>query len=621
MRRSADTPLRAHNNQSAFRAIGGRTSCNLNHFGRWQTLRSDGSCPLSGVKRTLRRPLAGSISDLTARPDVSFNKLTSCWGGDFVASLWTAPISARADQAVAYDDDGYIIQWVRSFIPSNTLAVVNALAIDAAVRQVLGVNVTIDIIVIDETNSRVKVKDILARFRKANGFGLVGLVGVQSNQFPRAVDIARPLRAAGIPVLIGGFHVSGCLAMLPELPADLREALDLGICLFAGEAEDRFDSIVQDAAIGRLKPIYNYLNELPPLESSPIPFLSSQHLVRTFGKHTSFDAGRGCPYQCSFCTIINVQGRKSRGRSADDIEQVLRKNLAQGVSRFFITDDNFARHEDWESIFDRIIELREKENINAHLTIPGVITYAGYILGFPNDTVESIREDIEIIKKELALDVLEFFCLTPLPGSEDHQILHKRGVEMDADMNRYDAEHVVTAHPRMSRHEWQSVYRQAWDTYYTPEHLETLMRRAAATNTGLARMQSILLMFSSAVAIENVHPLQCGIFRLKFRKDRRANLQIEPVWVFYPKYLWEIVSKHTRLLQRWLLLRRITARVRKTSRSGVYTDLALTAVNDEAADMLELFTHTRSARTEVERIRKITRLTYSPDMVVDSFRR
>src|SRR5262245_45400508 len=251
----------------------------------------------------------------------------------------------------------------------------------------------------------------------------------------------------------------------------------------------------------------------------------------------------------------------------------------------------------------------------------GVITYAGYILGFPNDTVESIREDIEIIKKELALDVLEFFCLTPLPGSEDHQILHKRGVEMDADMNRYDAEHVVTAHPRMSRHEWQSVYRQAWDTYYTPEHLETLMRRAAAANTGLARMQSILLMFSSAVAIENVHPLQCGIFRLKFRKDRRANLQIEPVWVFYPKYLWEIVSKRTRLLQRWLLLRRITARVRKTSRSGVYTDLALTAVNDEAADMLELFTHTRSARTEVERIRKITRLTHSPDMVVDSFRR
>ena len=53
----------------------------------------------------------------------------------------------------------------------------------------------------------------------------------------------------------------------------------------------------------------------------------------------------------------------------------------------------------------------------------GVITYAGYILGFANDTPESIRQDIEIIKKELPLDMLEFFVLTPLPGSEDHKVL------------------------------------------------------------------------------------------------------------------------------------------------------------------------------------------------------
>lgn len=52
-----------------------------------------------------------------------------------------------------------------------------------------------------------------------------------------------------------------------------------------------------------------------------------------------FDAGRGCPFSCSFCTIINVQGRKSRYRSADDIEQLIRAHAAQGVKRFFITDD------------------------------------------------------------------------------------------------------------------------------------------------------------------------------------------------------------------------------------------------------------------------------------------
>ena len=68
-------------------------------------------------------------------------------------------------------------------------------------------------------------------------FGMVGFVGVQSNQFPRAMDCARTLRAAGVPVVIGGFHVSGCLSMLPETPDSLKEALDLGISLYAGEAE------------------------------------------------------------------------------------------------------------------------------------------------------------------------------------------------------------------------------------------------------------------------------------------------------------------------------------------------------------------------------------------------
>jgi radical SAM superfamily enzyme YgiQ (UPF0313 family) len=67
------------------------------------------------------------------------------------------------------------------------------------------------------------------------------------------------------------------------------------------------------------------------------------HLARTLGLRTSFDAGRGCPYQCSFCTIINVQGRKSRYRSADDVEHLVRLNWAQGIHKFFIIDDNFAR--------------------------------------------------------------------------------------------------------------------------------------------------------------------------------------------------------------------------------------------------------------------------------------
>ena len=236
---------------------------------------------------------------------------------------------------------------------------------------------------------------------------------------------------------------------------------------------------------GELKPLYNFMNDLPALEGEPPPFLPDEIVRRTSGHLSSIDLGRGCPYQCSFCTIINVQGRKSRYRTPDDLEQMVRANCAQGIRRFFITDDNFARNRDWEALTDRMIKLRlvdklkigftiqvdtlchkienfiEKttkagvrrvfiglENINPDNLLAakkrqnkiteyremlqkwrtnGALTYAGYILGFPGDTDESILRDIEIIKRELPVDVLELFFLTPLPGSEDHQKQSEEG--------------------------------------------------------------------------------------------------------------------------------------------------------------------------------------------------
>ena len=111
------------------------------------------------------------------------------------------------------------------------------------------------------------------------------------------------------------------------------------------------------------------MKDLPGIGGTPIPFLPQQFVKRTAGTNTSFDAGRGCPFQCSFCTIINVQGRKSRFRSPDDVEQIVRDNWAQGIHKFFITDDNFARNKEWEAIFDRLIELREETGIPLGLMI------------------------------------------------------------------------------------------------------------------------------------------------------------------------------------------------------------------------------------------------------------
>jgi radical SAM superfamily enzyme YgiQ (UPF0313 family) len=533
-----------------------------------------------------------------------------------------------------YDDDGYVVQWMRSWIPSNSLACLYAIAQDVAARRVLGDDVAIDIHAYDECHTVIPIKRIIRRIRAADG-GLVCLVGVQSNQFPRAIDIAAQFRAAGIQVAVGGFHVSGCLAMLPELPPDIAAAQGLGIALFAGEAEGRLAEVFGDALAGRMKPIYNYTNDLPGLQQQVTPFLPIDIIRRYSETLGAFDAGRGCPFQCSFCTIINVQGRKSRWRDADDVEQLVRANIAQGVYRFFITDDNFARNRNWEAIFDRLIAMREREGLTLNFLIQvdtlchripnfiekaaragctrvfigleninpdnllaakkkqnrvheyrqlfldwrkhKVITYAGYILGFPNDTPERVARDIATVQRELPVDLLEFFILTPLPGSADHKELFTAGAWMDPDMNKYDLEHVTAHHPSMSDAEWQALYRSAFDLYYSPAHIERMFRRAKASGMKPVRLVNHVLQFYFTFRQEKVHPLQGGFFRRKIRSQRRSGLPRENPLFFYPRRVWEVVDTHVRLVAFYLFLHRIRKKVERDS--APYSDPALIPVD------------------------------------------
>jgi radical SAM superfamily enzyme YgiQ (UPF0313 family) len=544
-----------------------------------------------------------------------------------------------------YDDDGYVIQWWRASIPSNSLASLYAIVLDAAERGVLGEAASITQDAWDECNTVIRPARIARRIRKADLGGIVFLVGVQSNQYPRAMDIARALLAEGVRVVIGGFHVSGCLSMLPEMPADLQEATDLGITLFAGEAEEHIDELLRDAFANRLKPIYNFLGDLPNLDGAPTTFLPAERLRRYAPPIGSFDAGRGCPFQCSFCTIINVQGRKSRYRSADDVEHLLRANLAKGVYRFFITDDDFARNRNWEPILDRIIEMREREGIYLRFIIQvdalayripnfiekckragclrvfiglesvnaenllqakkrqnkvggyqpmlrawrtaGIMTFCGYILGFPGDSVASIERDIATIQRELPLDILEFFILTPLPGSEDHQKLHQGGVWMDSDMNKYDVEHVTTAHPQMSARAWQDIYRRAWSLYYSWAHMETLLRRAVADGIDARRLMFSIVQFRSIPLYEKVHPLQGGYIRRKVRVLRRPGLPRETVLLFYPRRLTQTVVTLARTLAMLWRIDRIRRRVVREARLGGYSDRAIRSQPAEPEDVLD----------------------------------
>jgi len=209
-----------------------------------------------------------------------------------------------------------------------------------------------------------------------------------------------------------------------------------------------------------------------------------------------------------------------------------------------------------------------------------VLTYAGYILGFPNDTPESIRRDIEIIKRELPVDVLEFFFLTPLPGSEDHRKLVHAGVELDPDLNKYDLNQVVAPHPRMTKAEWEGAYRAAWNSYYTPEHVETVLRRLIAKRASASNAILMMTWFKGAIHLEGVHPLEVGLFRKKYRRDRRPGLPLEPAWRFYPRYGVESVVKLWRWAAIYLGLRRIYVRCKRDPLRHQYTDIALTEVSE-----------------------------------------
>ncbi|MFZ1188571.1 MAG: radical SAM protein [Pseudolabrys sp.] len=452
-----------------------------------------------------------------------------------------------------YDDDGYPIQWIRSAIPSNTLACLNALAEDARRRDVLGPGVEFRLHTYDETNRRVRPDRIIRTIRKSGGRALIVLVGV-----------------------------------------------------------------------------------------------------------SSMDLGRGCPYQCSFCTIINVQGRKSRCRAPEDVERIIRENHEQNINCFIITDDNFARNINWEVLFDRLVHLRKTEfpdlvftiqvdtlshkipnfiekaaqagvrhvfigleNINPDNLIAakkrqnkiteyremiqkwreaGAITYAGYILGFPADTKESIFRDIEIIKRELPLDILEFFFLTPLPGSEDHKVLLQKGIWMDPDMNKYDLNHRVSHHSKMSDEEWEDVYRTAWATYYTPEHARTIFRRAAACKASRPDMTLwTVAFFFRTIEVEGVQPLEGGAFRLKFRRDRRSGMKLENPLVFYPRYVWESVSKVWSYVPMYRRLKAILDEALTAPDRWTYEDVAITPPEQDEFERLSLYLETTGGEAALAR--------------------
>jgi hypothetical protein len=109
--------------------------------------------------------------------------------------------------------------------------------------------------------------------------------------------------------------------------------------------------------------------------------------------------------------------------------------------------------------------------------------------------------------------------------------------------------------------------------------------------------------------MENVHPLQGGIFRLKFRRDRRPTFPIEPVWAFYPRYFWDTAGKLARAARAARHLYGLARTIKADPRKKAYMDEALSPAVEDDLDSLELFNQNDAARNAVLHERHVRELT------------
>lgn len=486
-----------------------------------------------------------------------------------------------------YDADGYLVQFEKGVLPCNSLAAMYRLTETTFTKDSLA-QIHCRVLAYDETvrAGRIDVKEIMARSRNGNTRVVVGMVGVQTNMFPRSYDLARAFQKEGATVVIGGFHVSGSITMLHDckdgipcpkvMPPECQQLMDEGIVIFHGEAEAIWHQVLSDIYQGTHQLLYR--GGQPDISQAPLPEYPEGYFNGFFTGLRTMDTGRGCPFHCSFCSIINVQGNDPRYRNVDAIvSRVKRLCETEGKAHFFFTDDNFARNPYWRKILEGLIKLQEEglhfsfmveadlaswrlpnfvpmlakagcsqvfmgvESVNQETLKKarkhqnrvetyqemcelyhrhGMICHAGYIIGFPSDTPKTIPEDIEILKR-VGFDHASFFILTPIQGSEDHARAYVSGVPMDSDLNNYDSFQPVTAHPAMTREEWQKTYDNAWKQFYTKEQMVRALKRISPESYwGFLRTQ---IWYRWSAFCEKTHPMMAGFYRYRRLSDRRPS--------------------------------------------------------------------------------------------------
>lgn len=348
---------------------------------------------------------------------------------------------------------------------------------------------------------------------------LVGISMMLSSQLDRGLAIADAYRARGIPVLCGGIAT-----MLHG-----EQAMQHADSVFLGEVEGRIEKVFDDFAHGRLAPLYNHLNDRPPIELVGPARRDILDRDRYYHKGVRmvdlFHASRGCRFKCYPCAVAFLGGRQFRPRPFD---RVLEELETIDNPRLFVVDNSLAQDREWEKqLFREMIPMKKtwcshtieddpevldlaaqagawyvyqavfdtsdtiKQRIQRYHD-HGIAVEGTILLGLDHHTEDYIQRLVEFLL-EIDLDLAEFTVLTPFPHTKCHDDLLKQGRILSHDWSRYTAADVVYQPKHMAPERLQELYHWAWQTFYRdePQNMKMfkLLKKAVARELALGTYQ------------------------------------------------------------------------------------------------------------------------------------
>jgi hypothetical protein len=341
---------------------------------------------------------------------------------------------------------------------------------------------------------------------------LVALVGVQSHQFHRALDLAAYARHHGVRhCVIGGPHPMTC---------DTTSLQDRGVSFALAEAELIWSQILEDALAGELRPVYGagrrWVEQVPDLVINPP---SPADLTRYGAPILGLYPVRGCPYKCNFCSVIKISGQQVRSPNIGSTLESLRRAKLGGVKVIKFVSDNFNKfpqvRELLQAMIDEKIDLpfycqcdtqivRDPELVELlgkarcyemfvgvesfnrktlkaagkHHNHPeqyveiirlcneaGIRPHFSNIIGFPDDDELEIQHHLEILKT-LRPRIASFYILTPIPGTEQYDDFLAGGRITERNLDRFDGSCATWTHPRLSRERLEDLLYRSYTHYY-----------------------------------------------------------------------------------------------------------------------------------------------------------